>query len=186
MPEARNRKIAGGAGVGAGRCLVLIAPGEPAPTPLLVGLARRRLAAVVVAEAPAVMMHLSEAPAVAVILTEPDRQPVVAELAAAVRRYYPRTQVWQYRAGDGVDGVDGGAAARGLTRLNGTYDVSGPVSRQAQQNAAKPGPVATPTNQAVPPAARADPPDEPLISSEELAMLLGPNGDDVDLPEGSA
>ena len=80
------------------RCIVCLAPNGPAPRPLLQGLAKRQVRAIVAADAPHVMRQLAAAPTLAVIVTEPATQPRLDELCAAVRFYYPGARLWQYEA----------------------------------------------------------------------------------------
>lgn len=156
------------------RCLLLLAPREQAPVPLLAGLARRAVTAVVVADPPSVMLQLSRGPAAALIIIEPQRQPYLSELVEAVRTYHPRVRLWQYR-GQGQDGQPQ------LARLNGLAN-----HHQAEKSVKHPSPPPPQTAAAAQAAwheakhqASADPPAQtqapslPLISAEELAMLLG-------------
>ncbi|MEX0655048.1 MAG: hypothetical protein WD534_00340 [Phycisphaeraceae bacterium] len=168
------------------RCVVWVPPEGAAPTRLLAGLALRQVPAAVVLDAPSVMLQLagnSPGAVVALIVVEPEDQPHLHELLAAVRTYHPGLAMWQYRA-------EGG----GLTRLSlepeteaepiQAGDSADTVDEQSLAHVGprtgsrphSPSPAATSVYADDRPAHRrlneAD--RTPLISPEELDMLLGP------------
>lgn len=220
MTDRNANTLAGGWPGGVRRCLVLVGKEQPAPARLLDGLARRGAGAVVVASAPSAMVHLARERAAAVIVSEPESQPNLAELAAAVRRYYPRTQLWVYRE-EGRAGAE-----RGLSKMNGVGHCGGagaiggvgssPAGSSPAQPATSPATTPDPVEFAADEVGR-DTADEatndvgvheigdalssvvddeatvggehdgePLISSEELAMLLGLAEDEFDLRESTS
>lgn len=121
MSGPPGKRDAAGEEVPQPRCIVWLAPGRPAPRPLLHGLARRGVAAVLAHDAPSVMRELAAAPTLVVIITEPHEQPRLSELCAAMRRYYPRTRLWEYQA-RGAPGGAGEPARPRLAKMNGVAD----------------------------------------------------------------
>lgn len=179
------------------RCVILTPPGGSVPARLLSGLSRRGVSMAVVADPVGVMVELSRASLGVLIVIEPDRQPNLAELIQAMITYYPRTVRWCYRAQ-----ADSGKP--GLTPLNGQkvgQETSSPAmgsSFVGENN--HDAPPLDPAHRS--PLARAQsdsrdrrmrslvvkvpaPPgvDQPLISEEELAMLLGPAPDKYEDPQ---
>lgn len=184
--KPRSEAAAGGRGVRLCRCVVLASPQSDLPRVLLRGLEQRGAVAIVATDAAAAMVDLAYSGAGALIVHEPEHQPRLADLLDAVHRYFPRTTCWQYQTG----------RVPALARLNG-HD----PHTTAQ--------VAPPASSADEPAAHADAQQrheisrrldtlivrvpngpasahEPLISDEELAMLLGPTPDDDDRSERAA
>lgn len=148
----------------AGRCVLLIAPGEAPPQRLLAALGRRRVTVTVVCDGPRAMVEVVRHGARLLIVTDPDRVPAAAELVEAVRRASPRTVCWQYQQ-------------RSLTPINGRV---GGVSL----GAAKPDPaqVAADHDRLRDLAVHVEgqtPQPQPLVSADELAMLLGPVPDEA-------
>jgi len=167
------------------RCVVWVPSGKAAPADLLGGLSRRGVRVVVVIEPAGVMVELARQATGMLVVVEPQSHPYLSELIRAVKSYYPKTVRWCYQAKSG-EGQ--------LCKLNG------------QANAVANG--ALPTAQANPQAGEAsqgnplgrvhrsgphdrvrslvvkvEAPDglgEPLISEEELAMLLGPAPEDAE------
>ena len=168
------------------RCVVLTGADKSAPGDLLAGLSKRGVSTVVVAEPAGAMLELARETTGALVVVEPGQQPWLDHLLEAVTRYHPRTVRWGYRSAD--------ASARAQLQ---------PLEQQAQRND-KPVSMpdhededAGPTHYTLPnprsPLGRvqAQMPrervrslvvkvqgtaevGEPLISEEELAMLLGP------------
>ncbi|MCX5659852.1 MAG: hypothetical protein NTW19_09040 [Planctomycetota bacterium] len=128
-------------------------------------------------DVPSVMVELAlgatprELPRV-VIVNEPGSIRRVQALLAAVRRYYPGARCWRYEAAlparTGLRPFDEPAAA--VTETAASAASTGP----AVPSAATPEPHG---QRAVAPPPRVKPPasalDAPLVSAEELAMLLG-------------
>jgi len=167
------------------RCVVVLPRGagvERAPASLLAGLSQRRLDVVIAPDAPTAMVELARRRTAAVVVVEPDRLPQVGELVRAVRAYYPQVVCWRYdqRGGD-----------RGrLSAINGTYDAPAEalpdVSPADQMTPGKFDPVEDEelervlgrTRQRIDPLVTPVPRPQrvsssPLISEQELAMLLG-------------
>lgn len=180
MREAREAKENGGdeaaRGSPAVRCVVLVPKDTAAPEKLIAGLRGRGAEVCVAADAPAVMVELA-AGAAAVVLHEPERIIRVDELRDAIKKYHPKISHWQ-----------SGADAKGGVKLEAMKN-GGKAGAMAREQAA------TPTKQAETPAQRsARPPtrvngatggrgkpaseDSPLVTPEEMEMLLGPVEDE--------
>jgi len=166
----------------AARCLLLVPRGHDAPLDLIDGLNRRKVATRQVHDAPAVMVALAEQtrrrPKV-VVIVHPQAQTCAAPLVRAIRKYHGDVAIWQYDfAGD--------------PRLHAWPDepkpepsveisppAAEPIEQPAEQATQSPEPDETP--------ALDEPLDEidpPLLTDEELAMLLG--DDDADFSEKDA
>ena len=92
------------------RCVVLAVKKASLPTALLAGLSQRQVTTVLVYDPASAMLQLAEAATTSLIIVQPQRQPRLAELAAAVGRYFPKTRIWQY-------GVSAGASEPTLSKL---------------------------------------------------------------------
>jgi hypothetical protein len=164
---------------GARRCVVWVSPGNSAPADLLGGLSRRGVNVAVVIEPARVMVELARQTTGALIVVEPGNQPYLSELIHAVKTYYPQTARWCYQARQ--------APAEGqLSKLNGQADAA--ASRSALQGSRQAddqvqgNPLGQVHRSGLRDRVRSlvvkvESPDglgEPLISEEELAMLLGP------------
>jgi len=154
------------------RCVVLCpAADEPRTQQLLRALGRRGLAVVLVTDPPRAMLELARYGALALIVADPDRfaGPGAAELVDAVRAYRPRTVCWQYadrklapingRLGGVRLAGGGGPGASSADRLRAEHPRLSKLVVHAQPRRPDDG--------------------EPLVSEEELAMLLGPMLDDA-------
>jgi len=146
-----------------GPFIVLAATAEPSRG--LVEALDRRGADVLVRTGPVdVMVELARTEATALLVVEPASQPMTGELVDAVRTYYPEVDCWQFtprRQGE----------APRISRINGTAGADGKVDTEAARKVA-PLVVHVEGGSAL---------DGPLISEEELAMLLGPMpGDEND------
>lgn len=170
------------------RCVVLVGKGGSAPGDLLGGLSRRGVATVVVAEPAEVMLELARQSTGALIVVEPDGQPWLDDLVQAVRLYHPRTVRWCYRPEhpsgqaqlqpladhaqddenrptyDHIDTLDTQDGPTHFTLPNprsplGRVQSQVPRERMRSLVVKVQGPTEV---------------GEPLISEEELAMLLGP------------
>jgi len=170
---------------GARRCVVWVSPGNSAPADLLGGLSRRGVAVAVVAEPARVMVELARQATGALIVVEPGSQPYLGELIRAVKTYYPKTARWCYQASQ--------ASAEGqLSKLNGQADAATarspvqasppPPSAQKADDPFLGNPLGRVHQTGMRDRVRSlvvkvEAPDglgEPLITEEELAMLLGP------------
>lgn len=168
------------------RCVVLVAPHGPLPRPLLRGLEQRGAVAIAATDAPAALVDLAYSRAGALIVQDPDAHEMLGDLLDAVHRYFPRTTCWRYDTG----APDSGGAAA-LSRLNGYVSSSPLASSASSSQAAPPARTDVDTKPCSPRVNRdeiehrlnpllvrvpqsIDPANEPLISEEELAMLLGP------------
>lgn len=161
----------GDTGATAKRCVLLCpATNEPLTQELLRALSRRGLTVVLVTDPPRAMLELARYGALALIVADPDRVSGAGELIEAVRVYRPRTVCWQYanRKLAPINGHLGGVVLSGpdettpTERLRADRQRLGDLVVQAQPR---------------------DPHDggEPLVSEEELSMLLGPmEGDAVE------
>lgn len=167
------------------RCVVLVGPGGTAPTDLLGGLSRRGVGVQVVAEPAGVMVELARRRVGALIVIEPEQQPGLTDLIEAVTVYHPRTVRWGYQSahptgkaqlqplngrsvGDatGLDpqpvplpGEPAHAARVAMRSPLGHIQAQVPPERVRSLIVKVQGPAKV---------------GEPLISEEELAMLLGP------------
>lgn len=164
------------------RCILLAESSAAVPVELLTGLTRRGMAVVVVSDEPAVMVQLARGGAAALVVADANRVPRLPELAQAIRDYYPRTGCWEY--------TRRGGSSR-LVRLDSPQDAEvmpGNGSKKPVSNPDTPVQAVAEDDHTTGP--RTDrlrslvvhlpPPtevNEPLISSEELAMLLGEPGE---------
>lgn len=144
------------------RCVLLCpATGEPLTQELLRALHKRGLTVVLVTDTPRAMLELAKYGAMALIVAEPQRMRGAGELVEAVRAYRPRTVCWQYtnRKLAPINGHLAGvrlAEPAGSTedRLREDHERLAELVVHAQPREREEG--------------------EPLISEDELAMLLGP------------
>ena len=138
--------------------VVWAAANRPQPT-MLLSLLRSRMSRVeLVADAPAVMAALARGGRV-LIVCEPHKQPRLTPLLTAVGRYHRQVACWQYDP----------LTADGRPRLSALAIPAEKVAPQANLIAA-----ANEETQQSPPAAEDDLDlATPLISTEELDMLLG-------------
>lgn len=188
VEDSRDNKTAITAGT---RCVVLVGPGGSAPADLLSGLSRRGVSTAVVAEPAGAMVELTRQANSILVVVDPDDQPWLDDLVQAVRQYHPRTVRWCYRT----------KHPSGQAQLQPLTDLRPPKNKQ---NNHTPAPVEEPdvsTHFTLPnprsPLGRVQsqvprermrslvvkvqgPAEvgEPLISEEELAMLLGPVPED--------
>jgi len=167
------------------RCVLAIGVGASIPSRLLEKMQRRGAKPVVVASAAAAMTALAEARTHALIVQDPQRLACFDELTGAVSVYHPEVVVWAFQPEDGT--AAGGRlfrVSRKRTRHSGLANGE-PVSASGRLEG--PRPPAPPTEQASglsPPEGRGDgasadaeptlAEDEPLITADELLMLLGP------------
>ncbi len=183
----------GSPGPSESRCVVLTGPNGSAPADLLSGLSTRGVSTIVVNHPASAMVELAREAAGILVVVEPTRHPYLQELITAVKRYHPLTVRWGYTA----------AVSSGLPQLQAltkdASDTPGPFHVNEQDGSAcQPDPqgkylVPDPKSplgraQAQVPRERVrslvvkvretSEADEPLISEEELAMLLGPTPDD--------
>ncbi|GAB4196100.1 MAG: hypothetical protein Kow00105_10270 [Phycisphaeraceae bacterium] len=166
------------------RCVVLAGSGVSAPGDLLEGLSSRGVGVVVVSEPAYVMLELAKRHTGAVIVIEPGRQPWLEPLDQALRHYHPKTVRWCYLK------PHNGQSAR-LLRLDAFMSSSPPFGRSG--NGSRDDALAFPRAHPRSPLSRAQSQiprermrsllvkvpgqsgtTEPLISEEELSMLLGP------------
>lgn len=117
------------------------------------------------ADAPAVMAILAERPCDILIVHGRVESEEIRQLLDAVRRFYPRLALWQYAVTGSTDGPE-------LRRLVETAAVSSPPPFSVSDAAPQ---AMQPNHTTVTPVHDGDIQDseEPLISGEELRMLLG-------------
>ncbi|MEE9211711.1 MAG: hypothetical protein V3U29_03560 [Phycisphaeraceae bacterium] len=178
-----NSAAASGAAAG-DRCVVLTGTDRPRPTLLLSGLRPRVSAVHVVADAPMALLQLARG-ATVLIVSEPVAHPRLAALLAAVRQYYPQVVCWQYEP-LGADGRprlsplhEPAAESQDSSNSTPSADelpvvVGDPPPKAAPRPDRSPGQVNSP-----------DLPSAPLITAEELQMLLGPLADEVAATEAT-
>ncbi len=142
-------------GGGTARCTLWLPRGYDAPVDLVEGLRRREVRVAEVHDAPAVMVALArerEPAGHVLVIVEPSMLRSAEALRAAVAEYHPRVPVWRY------DWQNRPALARWTD------------ARERPEPAAPSAPPDDPLPRDL------DPPpadDEPLLSEQELAMLLG-------------
>ncbi len=151
-------------------CLLLAPTGCDVPGDLLDGLRSRGVDLREVSDAPAVMTELATGNHRIVILIEPGAVRDVEPLTRAMATYHPHTGVWQYSMA-----LDPPLQAYPMPRPA-PADV---VDREAEGThrtdpPPAPQPITTSDQTEEPDAMEADELDErPLLTEEELAMLLG-------------
>ncbi len=172
------------------RCVVLTCAGGSTPADLLGGLSKRGVSSRVATDPAEVMVELTRRRTGILIVVDPIQHPALVDLIEAVTLYYPRTVRWAYHS----------------THPSGRAQLQ-PLNGRATSQAVNPQPKQQPPQQIEQPKEnRLDSPSplgrvqaqvppervrslivkvqgptevgEPLISEEELAMLLGP------VPEG--
>lgn len=175
------------------RCVILTGPGGATPADLLSGLSRRAVSSRVVAEPADVMVALGQQRTGILIIVDPVDQPGLADLIEAVTKYHPRTVRWVYEA----------RHASGSPQLISFQDRSRPtvtgsppplpeVEPEHEALLDAPSPLGRVQSQVPPERVRSlivkvqGPAEvgEPLISEEELAMLLGPVPEDSGTSSG--
>ena len=154
-------------GLTGGRCIVLGRPGGNIPADLLSALGARGLVVEVVLAAPDAMVELAAGPVVALIVVEPQFQPRIDELVAAVHRNFPHTVCWQcvLRNGDERPKLD---------RLNGHAGADFTSPLEPQQRSSGKQDNAQDSQPKDESDAHSETTVDPLISDEELDMLLRP------------
>lgn len=186
MVEERrdNKKAAIDAGT---RCVVLVDAAGAAPADLLSGLSQRGVSTVVVAEPAEAMVELNKQTSGILVVVDPESRPWLDDLVQAVRQYHPRTVRWGYRA----QHPSGQAQLQPLadpSQTSAAQDKQTPVTDQdpdASLHFTLPNPRSplgrvqsqVPRERMRSLVVKVQGPaevGEPLISEEELAMLLGP------------
>ena len=165
------------------RCVILTAAAGRRPDSLVRGLKQRDLSVLVVDDAAQAMVALAEPGRQALIVDQPARHNLLADLLGAVRRYYPQTICWQYEpSGRGLLPLDTAAATTDRPDSAAAERAAPPagVPRRRRRDAQARG------DRQAPQADRSTPPRTPPavleVTPEELEMLLGPAGDDDDAP----
>ena len=187
-------------------CLMLVPRGYDAPLDLLDGLRQRRVPVRELHDAPAVMAELALCAGGGrlVVIIEPDALRHADALARAIMAYHPRVPVWSYRhrqrpALQAWPQIESTVTAAGPTPQASVVDESPAPEAAAPAQAKFPEaesivePSAEPATEPVPepapePApdteahtdASAEPPEDddgPLLTDEELSMLLGEQPD---------
>lgn len=143
----------------AGRFIVLAGAVEPSRG-LIHALDRRGADVLVRTAAVDVMVELARTAAAALLVVDPDRQPMTGELVEAVHTYYPRVDCWQFTP------QQEGNAPR-ISRINGQW-ASEPRRDTDASRRLESLVIHVDGGSAL---------DGPLISEQELAMLLGPAPD---------
>jgi hypothetical protein len=169
-------------------CVVLVADGQR-PEALLRRLADRGAKPRVVDHPAWVMVELASVRSGVLIVNRPGSLPRLPELLAAVRRYYPRVRCWRYDSREG-----NGSATGRLTRLDTWPQAKSAKSPTLSEGASLdghvvPGPTngndsgRQPSNGAIDGSsgspglsdeASESPLEDPVLTREELAMLIGP------------
>ena len=176
-PPNPNEKMSNGDA----RFVVLVKPGGSAPRRLLSAVARRGAKATVVAEPPGVMVELAVGPVEAVIIVEPAYQALLHELLDAVRTYYPGVKRWQFAASrDGEQAVREPMLAPIEARYE-SIESQEPTWQSVRRVQQRVGPLSIKL-----PAGASETARSPLITEEELSMLLGSFDGSAAEPEASA
>lgn len=154
------------------RCVVLVPKDVVPPEKLIAGLRGRGAEVRVTADAPAVMVELATG-ASAVVLHEPERIVRLDELCGAIKRYHPKVSHWR-SGSDGKGGVKLETMAAG-DRSSAARKPAAP-EKNASPAAATQRPARSPTRPKGSGGERNKvmPEDSPLVTAEEMEMLLGP------------
>jgi hypothetical protein len=138
------------------------------PSALLRGLRTRGVEVVMASDPPAVMVALAERPCDILIVHGPIDDEQIQQLIAAARQFHPRLALWQYAC------IHGGQSPT-LCRVpdQASAPTADPASAAPQPPERKDA--ATSADVHVGPRD-----DEPLLTGEELRMLLGDDDDDDD------
>ena len=189
VEDSRDNKSTFTAGT---RCVILVGPGHAAAAELLGGLARRGVSTAVVSEPAGVMVELTEQTNGILIVVDPDDRPWLDDLVQAVRLYHPRTVRWCYRS----QHPSGHPQLQPLTDPHAAAEANAPHTdpaptdqRDASLHFTLPNPRSplgrvqsqVPRERMRSLVVKVQGPaevGEPLISEEELAMLLGPVPED--------
>ena len=167
--------------------MILTGPGGTAPVDLLAGLSKRGVSSRVVAEPAEVMVELGREPAEILIVVDSAQQPALVDLIEAVTKYHPRTIRWTYES-DHPSGKPQLVPFRYRCKpeIAKPKAVSPPATPPVEpppiEPLDSPSPLGRVQSQVPPERVRSlivkvqGPAEvgEPLISEEELAMLLGP------------
>ncbi|MBB6428405.1 hypothetical protein [Algisphaera agarilytica] len=198
------------------RCVLLVGESSAVPSSLVGALDRRGLDIVIVRQPPRVMLELAvkpepqdaprdqptpPTPDLSVVVVEPQQQPRVDELRAAIAAYYPAVRCWRYQA-HGPEGrplldaldppLEKPAEApdpaipsfdRTVTISTQDFVDSGANTNHNSEHdssiSAEPGRVKGARQRLRSLVVQVDDPQPqdqgPLVSEEELAMLLGPD-----------
>jgi len=150
------------------RCVVVAGEGWSVPGALAGALERRRIETIVVADAASAMVELALGQFDILLIVEPGECGECEQLLAAALTYYPNVLQWQYESGHGSAGR--------LSAVGGRQG-SAAVTGEAEQQLAALASPGRDEDEAL------DDLAPPLVSAEELAMLLGsddPGEDDLD------
>ncbi len=172
---------------------MLLGSGGAAPADLLSGLSKRGVSVTVVTGPAAAMVELAREPAGALIVVEPQRQTWLHEFIEALKHYHPRTVRWGYcksgpsciaqlqplepRSNNHHSSKDQRSNANGKDKPR--YIVPDPKSPLGRAQSQIPR---ERVRSLVVKVQNSSEVDEPLISEEELAMLLGPGPDEAGEP----
>ena len=136
-------------------CALLVRPGHEPPKALIEGLRQRGARTFTISDLPAVMVTLAQQPVNVLVVTDAPHWHALPQLIAAVRRYHPRVRLWRFE----WDATQRKARLSRLTNGMPNRDAAAAVEKKSgEPRAPAPRPMA-----------------EPLITQEELAMLIGPS-----------
>lgn len=160
------------------RCVLLSPTGQPGqpelerPTALLRGLRARAVEVVMAADAPAVMATLAERPVDILIVHGQIDGEETRQLLAAVRQFHPRVALWHY-------GTVAGGHASELRRVPQLRESpESPASNDADNAGAEESSRPWRGDDGAEAERQMPHDDEPLLSGEELRMLLGDDASD--------
>ena len=171
------------------RCVIFVPPGIPDPKSLFDTLNHRKIRFIVVNELAQVMVKLAITDASVLVISQPDRIPRTRELLAAIQRYYPHVVCWKYA----VMGHDGRVRLNRF-RIKPARSLKKNIELATNRQCAKthevtvaevdsgqaldrtrtvndPSPVVSDMKDEYSQQAEAS--DEPLLTQEELSMLIG-------------
>ena len=159
------------------RCLLLVGEAEAVPSGLVAALGRRGLEVVIMRHPPEVMIELAETRggngrprAASVVIVEPAVQPRVDELRRALRSYHSHAKCWSYEAQGGGGRLE---AFDWRDERPEESDLTGQeVLSQADLPTIK-GSGKRLRSLIVKVDANSTPSNGPVVSEEELSMLLG-------------
>ena len=144
----------------------MLAGSAQAPAGLRAALEKKGLTVVRVDTPATVMLELARSAATAVLLIEPEQCAQRDELLGAIRKHHPKVACWWYRRGD--------SESSWLGWFTGDGQEAGLGAEPGQADADAPDQVRSPSQRGRSMLDGSHEQPAPLISEEELAMLLGP------------
>lgn len=168
------------------RCVLLVGVAGAVPSSLAGALDRRGLEIAIARQPPEVMTELAEGGVSSLVVVEASQQERVDELVDAVTTYYPQTRCWGYTSREQGGSIRLDPLSHVSPRSGVVSDGQGMVSspRDGSAHAHVKGAGQRLRSLVVKADLRHDAGDGPLVTEEELAMLLGPDSVDLDTMSG--